>query len=209
MNRRHSQLGFTLLEVLIAVAIFALISTATFLMLQQTLKTSDSFETSAENLVELQRAYRLFQQDISQSVPRSIRDEFGDVAPAFIVEEDGWGPALELTRAGRPNPLNLARSTMQRVRYFINDNTLYRRTWKQLDRAPQAAYQDQIVLKSLTAWHLRIREGDEWIESWPSQSELSKQSIPLAIEITLSMTNDTDLRWLFSMSQVSSGEPEQ
>lgn len=196
---KTTQSGFTLLEILIAVAIFALVSTATFTMLQQTLKTGEMFDDKAADLVELQRTHRLFQQDLSQAVPRTIRDEFGDSLAAMMTEDISWGMALELTRTGLSNPLNKNRSSLQRVRYFFDGENLVRRVWKHLDRAPEAEYQDQIVLSQLEKWQFRVLSDQKWLDSWPSGSEGSTTTLPNAIEVKLVLKNDRAFRWLFSV----------
>jgi len=95
-NRKLTQAGFTLLEVLMAIAIFALVATAAFSMLQQTLKSGEHFDLKASQLAELQRTHRLLQQDIKQVIARPVRDQFGELLPAVMSEEMGEGLAVEL-----------------------------------------------------------------------------------------------------------------
>lgn len=199
MKKKQSQQGFTLLEILIAVAIFALVSTATFSMLQQTIKSGERFDNKAAYLVELQRAHRLLQQDFSQVVPRTVRDEFGDVLPAVMSEDESWGTSIELTRTGRPNPLNKPRSHLLRLRYLFDGDNLIRRTWKSLDRAAGAEYQDQIVLTDVKKWQIRFLSDKEWLASWPSDSEGAEIDLPSAFEIQLEVEGEREFRWLFSV----------
>ena len=199
MSFTSSQRGFTLLEVLIAVAIFALVSSATFTMLQQTIKASEQFDDKAAYLVELQRTHRLLQQDFMQAIPRTVRDEFGDVLPAVMSEDMNWGTAIELTRTGRANPLAKARSDLLRLRYFFNGEQLIRRTWKRLDRAPQAEFQEQIVLDNVKTWQVRFLAGEQWLDMWPINVDGSANDLPSAIEVNLSLSNDREFRWLFAV----------
>ena len=199
MSFTSSQRGFTLLEVLIAVAIFALVSSATFTMLQQTIKASEQFDDKAAYLVELQRTHRLLQQDFMQAIPRTVRDEFGDVLPAVMSEDMNWGTAIELTRTGRANPLAKARSDLLRLRYFFNGEQLIRRTWKRLDRAPQAEFQEQIVLDNVKTWQVRFLAGEQWLDMWPINVDGSANELPSAIEVNLSLSNDREFRWLFAV----------
>ena len=200
MNTISSQKGFTLLEILISVAIFALVSTATFSMLQQTIRTGEAFDTKSSSLVELQRAHRLLQQDFSQVVPRTIRDEFGDVSDAVMSDDMSWGTAVEVTRTGRPNPLNKARSNLIRLRYFFDGDKLIRRTWKRLDRAPGAEFQDQLILAGVENWQVRFLSGKQWVETWPDKAvEDGGSALPNAFEIKLTMATEREFRWLFSV----------
>lgn len=207
MSSLSTQRGFTLLEVLIAVAIFSLISTATFTMLQQTIKAGEQFDTKATYLVALQRTHRLLQQDFIQTVPRTIRDEFGDMLPAVMTEDMAWGRAIELTRTGRPNPLGKARSDLLRLRYFFDGEQLIRRTWKSIDRAPNAQFQDQVILSDVKTWQIRFLEGEQWIDTWPSDIEGSEDDLPSAIEVSLSVANDREFRWLFVVVPTLKAEP--
>jgi len=209
MTNFISQRGFTLLEILIAVAIFSLVSTATFSMLQQTIKASDVFDDKASYLVELQRAQRLLQQDFSQVVARTVRDQYGDVLPAVMSENMSWGTAIEVSRTGRANPLGKPRSNVLRLRYFFDGEKVIRRTWKQLDRAPEAEYLDQVVLKSVKTWQVRFLNSDkQWRDSWPEDLEGTKTTLPNAFEIKLSLDNDREFRWLFSVfSQIALQQP--
>lgn len=199
MRQSSSQAGFTLLEILVAVAIFALVSTATFSMLQQTIKSGEQFDNNAAYLVELQRAHRLLQQDFSQVMPRTIRDEHGDLLPAVMSEDVNWGTAVELTRTGRPNPLNKPRSQLLRLRYFFDGDKLIRRTWKGLDRAPEAEFQDQLVLKNVKTWQVRFLSENQWLASWPSETEGAEVDLPNAFEIKLTVKDDREFRWVFSV----------
>lgn len=199
MNHFSLQRGFTLLEILIAVAIFSLVSTATFSMLQQTIRASKVFDDKANYLVELQRLKRLLEQDFIQVVPRAIRDEYGDVLPAVMSENMRGSAAIELSRTGRANPLAKPRSDLLRLRYFFDGDKLVRRTWQQLDRAPQAKYLDQIMLDNVQSWQVRFLSNGQWLESWPAELNSSKTELPNAFEVKLVLSNERVFRWLFSV----------
>jgi general secretion pathway protein J len=204
MSNLRSQHGFTLLEILIAVAIFALVSTATFSMMQQTIKASDVFNSKSDDLVTLQRAHRLLHNDFSQVIARPIRDQYGDKQPAVISEVESWGTAIELTRTGRVNPLLKARSDLLRVRYFFDGERIIRRTWKHADRAPEAEYLDQVVLDKITSWQIRFLSNNEWLEAWPDVSG-STTVLPGAFDVRFTIADRGEFRWLFDV--FSQGKP--
>ncbi len=197
MGFLKKQTGFTLLEVLIAVAIFALVSAATFSMLQQTLTSGEVFDRKITAVNNLKYTYRVIQEDISQIVSRPIRDEFGDSSPMLLSEEMDWGVGIELTRTGRRNPLAKPRSNMQRVRYYFNGKSLVRRTWKNLDRAPGANFTDRIILNNVASWQVQFLSDNGWLDEWPV--ETTPQGLPQAIEFKLSLRDETTFRWLFSV----------
>lgn len=192
----HKQLGFTLLEVLLAVAIFALVASASFMMLQQTLKAGDIFERKSDDLATLQRAYRVLQTDLSQPMNRAVQDEYGDSLPAVMTESMSWGMALELTVAGRRNPLDKPRSNLQRVRYFFDGDNLVRRTWSRLDRAPEPVMSDQILISNVKTWQLRFLVNSNWADEL---QYVDGESLNLqAIEVEIGLDNERTFGWLFS-----------
>ena len=72
------QRGFTLLEVLIAIAIFALLAMATYRMLDSVLQTDRGQRQQEQRLRELTRAMAAFERDLLQVRTRPIRDPLGD-----------------------------------------------------------------------------------------------------------------------------------
>ena len=72
------QRGFTLLEVLIAIAIFALLAMATYRMLDSVLQTDRGQRQQEQRLRELTRAMAAFERDLLQVRARPIRDPLGD-----------------------------------------------------------------------------------------------------------------------------------
>src|SRR5690625_440889 len=114
-RRRHN--GFTLLELLIALSIFALVSVIVFTGLQSSLDSRERTNLRADRLIEVQRALNCLRQDLEQAVPRAIRDQMGDFDPknAFQQTLDG----IAFTRGGRSNPLGLERSSLERLGYSL------------------------------------------------------------------------------------------
>jgi len=114
---RHDS-GFTLLELLVALAIFALLSVMAYAGLSTVLTANQVLETNMERLTEIQRSVTFLSRDIRQTVDRTIRDTYGDNKQPLIgaSEFDTLGtPVIELTRTGYANPLGAKRSFLQRV----------------------------------------------------------------------------------------------
>lgn len=142
------QRGFTLLEVLVAMAIFAVLGLMSGQMLTRIVKVHEVAITRGDQLGELQRAMQIMQRDVLEMTSRSVRDEMGDPIPVIRV---GTDIVLELTRSGWRNPLRQRRSELQRVAYQVRDETLYRYYWNVLDRAEDSAPAEQELLHHVTA----------------------------------------------------------
>lgn len=196
--------GFTLLELLIAIAIFALLGLGTYRMLDSVLRSDASTREHELQLRELVRAMAAFERDLSQAAPRPVRDPFGEPRPALLGEE-GEAPALELSRLGWRNPLGRPRAGLQRVRWQLSGEQWQRHYWNVLDQAQDSQPQVQQALEGVTRLQLRYLDGDgAWHASWPPEGggEKSLQALPQALELVLEHRRHGELRRLLRLPDV-------
>ena len=169
---RKSQ-GFTLLEVMIAVAIFSLLAMGTYRMLSTVLKTDEVTRQHERDLRELSRAFASLDRDINQTLNRSVRDAYGDERATLLGElgaSDG-NAALEFSRNGWRNPLGGARAQVQRVRWRLAGEKLERLYWNVLDQAVDSQPRVQKVLDGVQSLELRfLDDKGQWQEQWPPAS---------------------------------------
>lgn len=123
--------GFTLVEMLIVFAIFALMGVMASQLVSRVLSNHQTLSVRGDRLVEVQRAMQIIQRDVLQLNPRGIRDQLGDPAEPVLIGADGL---MEFTRAGWRNPLAQNRAELQRVAYVTQDGALFRAYWSVLDR---------------------------------------------------------------------------
>jgi len=111
--------GFTLLEVLIAVSITAMIGVASTQLLSNVIDSKQASEVRSEQLVSLQRFNMVVSRDIEQLINRSIRDEYGDKQASLLLDSGDF--PIEFTRAGwRNSPVSRdPRAELQRVAYRL------------------------------------------------------------------------------------------
>jgi general secretion pathway protein J len=202
--RHHS--GFTLLELLVAVAILAVIGVSSYRLLAGTISTRDRAMEHDQGLMQLQKAMGTLQRDLEQTVPRPIRDEFGDNQPALYFPKEN---TVDLTRTGWRNPLGEARSDMVRVRYAVEDGHLRRYYWDQLDRMPGAQPHGSELLDKVKDFQLRAMDASgNWSGIWPpvSQTQHANEQAPLpaAVEVTFTVAPYGNLRRVFRIAGGSS-----
>ena len=164
--------GFTLLEVVVAIAILA----GMFVVALETFRAaSDGRERLADEAVRLesrQRALTFLTLDFEQLVARPVRDALGDYQPALMSLDNG----VALTRLGWANPFDLrSRSQMQRVEYQLIDNQLLRRYWPALDTMTGTEPVESVLLEDVDSIQVRFlfqpSNGDMgWQEIWPDPS---------------------------------------
>ncbi len=204
--------GFTLLEVLIALAIFAAISVMAYGGLNFVIKMRDRVGERSEQLAELQKALTIMSRDITQAVRRGIRDEFGDTVPALVAGSGGYGRIMALTRAGWPNPTGRPRSFLQRVAYGIDDDQLIRYSWPVLDRPQGMEPQKGVLLTGVKAFKVRFLDlNGQWHRQWPPLSARNgpKDLMPKGIEVTLETQVWGEITRLFPIAAAADPAPQQ
>jgi general secretion pathway protein J len=206
-NRRTRETGFTLLEVLVAVGIFALFSAMAYGGLLHMLDTRDRLETEREFWRGLGLSFVQMADDLSQARERTIRDAYGNPLPALRgqpVDSRALGePSLEFTRGGRTVLGNVAYSDLQRIGYRLRDGSLWRLTWPALDRPPASEPHEQLLLEHVDDLRLRFyAPGGGWVDQWPAvnQPPDNLRNLPGAVEMTLTITGRGQFVRLFRVN---------
>lgn len=163
--------GFTLVELLVSIFIFAIMAGGMYLVFNNYAKVKEITDRDSARLAELQRAFTFIQRDIGFIVPRPIKDEYGgdERSPALISN----GDEIEFTRNGWNSPrfLQRKRSELQRVAYRFEEGNLIREYWYVLDRAPDTQSRKLDLLTDLKelSFQFYYRAGStvENGTSWP------------------------------------------
>lgn len=183
---KPSAKGFTLLELVVAIGVFAVLSALAYGGLNSILRASTHTQEASAAMRDLQLAMSIIQQDLSQITARPVRDEFGEQQAALIAQT-GADELIRFTRRGWRNPTQRPRSTLQRVTYRLEDKTLLRQYWQQLDLAPNPQSISLPLLDGIEEASLQFRNADgESTDSWPPLGDGdASSSLPRAIEIHL------------------------
>jgi general secretion pathway protein J len=197
--------GFTLLELLIAITIFAILATFVYSGLKIILDTEHQTSLYSQRIANLQLGLNLIQRDIEQLVNRPIRDQYGDQQPAL--ESGGIsGILFELTRDGFANPMQLSRSNLQRVGYVYEENTLYRLSWPALDRPRESEPHRKKLIGDITSLELvfydsALQKKREWPPRTTGGNDEDPRILPAAIELKMELEDWGTIRRLFRAQQ--------
>ncbi len=200
------QKGFTLLELLIASIIFAIMAIMAYGGLDNVLENSKSSQQALKRLQQIQQSISVLNRDLSQIIPRAIRDEYGNTQP-YLSAGNNLDYLIEFTRGGRVNPANLLRSSLLRVAYRFEDEKLIRLQWQQLDRAQGIEPKQTTLINNIENIKLRfLDDSGEWREQWPplnTNTENTQATTiikPTAIEIILELKDWGEIRRLYAMN---------
>ena len=164
------QQGFTLIEVLVALAITAFVAAAAYAGISAVLDGAGQLRSVAQRTEALERALGFLDRDLRQFVDRPVRDEFGEEQPALSGGPLAYFP-LSLTRDGWYNTQQLPRSDLQRVHYYLEEGALWLRA-TDLPRALGFRLEDRglcsgdvcVPLPADGGW-LRERNGVTWFDA--------------------------------------------
>ena len=197
--------GFTLIEVLIAMAIFAVISAMTFQGLQTSMMVQQRAEQRSSELNDIQLVMTLLLDDFLNITRRPILPALGeDRLPAFQEDSDEYTKTdsyyceVSFSRAGL-EPGGLIRSGIHRVAYCQQEDKLYRLSWPVLDRAQDSQPVVSILLENVVSFDVRhywssAREQDQnsraYLESLPTNE--GDEGTGIEVELVLKDQNDAE-----------------
>jgi general secretion pathway protein J len=184
--------GFTLVELLVAIFVFAIVSAIAMGGYNELVKQSDIASAGAARTRNVQAAVQRLVLDFTSLEPRPVREPLGDsVQPALKSDARSEEIIAELTHSGWSNPAGVPRSTLQRVSYRLEDKKLLREYWVVLDRTLSGEPQSAELIDRVERIGLRFMDGNRsWHEQWPPlgySAPDAPQLRPIAVEITLEL----------------------
>lgn len=197
MSKQLSR-GFTLLEVLVALAIFALVSLMAFRGLTMMLDTREQVTQQGQKWQDLSRLYVRLQQDLSRVVYRPIRNTWGTEVAAVVGEPNPIGEddaLFAFTRMGLAGQTGRMQG-LQRFGYRLRGDKIQMLSWASLDQAPRTHPMVDDVLsgvESLKALYLGSAGG--WHDHWPITNQ--PPIPPAAIKLNVVLTTGERIEWLF------------
>lgn len=169
--------GFTLVELLVAVLVFGLLAASAYGGLNALSAAVGAQRDRSLAFAGLQRAVATLDSDLRQLVSRRGRDRDGRLLPVLA----GDSQILLGRRAGRVNPAELPRSELQQFEWRLEQNALVRRSWPEVDSAPDSPPTGRTDFAQITAIDFRFRDSSgTWHRRWPASNP--PQLLPSAVE---------------------------
>lgn len=186
----RAQRGLTLIELVIAIGVFALFSAMAYGALDRIMSQHDRLESEQLFWRTLSLVFLRVDEDMAQARPRRVRDIDGNLVPSLRGQPTDTRAlaeaTLEFTRGGVIDLGAGGNAVLQRVGYRLQDNQLIRLSWSVLDRGPQSKPTEAVLLKDVEAFSVRfLGPNDEWLEEWPVEGVANE--LPRGVELTLKL----------------------
>lgn len=207
---RTGQRGLTLIELLIAVGILAVLALLASTLLGTSLDNQAHLRSSSRSLEELGLSITLLRRDMEQMLNRDGRDEYGTRQSSPLLSfAEGELYQLEFTRDGRRQlPGEGFGSSLERIRYGLEDKQFVRYSATVPDPVNATEWRKQKMMDGITGIKFSFYSQGKWHREWPPSSvglAPSGEGLPLAVSLRL----DTE-RWgvVDIMAQIAGGDSE-
>ena len=188
-SRHHA--GFTLFEMLIAVALFALMAVLAYGGLDRVIAARTAVEEDAARWRDLEALFARLQGDLGAVVQRSVLNEFGTTEPGFqgaqvLVGQDA--AHLWLVRSSADGP-------PRRVGYRFKDGNLELLQWAVLDQPPRARPTVTRLWKGLKNFKVQYLSGSSWVPVWPTSTQAqATNDLPRALEVSVTLEDGIEVK---------------
>ncbi len=192
--------GFTLLEMLVAIAIFAIVGAIAYTGLDHAMDIRTQLKTVRGLWEARGLAYYRLENDLSQARGRPVRDGAGTLVPAFMVRQMGRGVRLNFTTGGTAPLTSAPRSDLRRVDYTVKHGALIWRRWPVLDRAPGEHRVKEVLLRGVRSFRVDIlTPSGLYVPTWPVAGQPAAE--PSLVKVVVTLKNGRHLRWLFAVGR--------
>ncbi len=194
MKASHQTQGYTLIEVMIALAIFAILGMISVGVLSHAIETKKRLSNTIEPIQAVLLSETLITQDFAQSVNRTLLTESLKRVPAF----SGAPDVVSFTRGGfmLTNTSNSKESTLRHITLRCEGDMLIRESWPGIDKFDATPPQTQVLFQGIRGCHFSFLDAEK---TWTDAFESAKTPFPLAVKLELNLKSLGPLSLIFKL----------
>lgn len=191
--------GFTLVELLVAIAIFAVLSALGWKIFDYLIKTKERNQQHELQIFELQDAYQIILRDSLQLIPMTANIN-GQIRPAFSLSDT----SLQFSKAGVSDPLKEGLAPYERIeyRYVPSEKMVYRLKYRSLNITNNEQPESSVLLKNVDQFRITVLNPqilNQWPEAGADLSQpTSMQRLPRGLKIDV-QRSDVNYEWIFPL----------
>jgi general secretion pathway protein J len=197
-NNKHS--GFTLIELMVAIMIFAIITVISYRTLSALIATKDGVETAQAKWGGISKTMNQMSVYCNRIIPLTVLDVDGSMMPAVLGKSKLTGnfdSQLEMTTSGFIGDLAYGSTPPKRIGFRYANGKLFLVIWPVLNRAPNTKPDLILLSNQIASFKIKYLYQDrQWYDTWPLN--LSSYAItPLAIKMYIKMNSgeEIDRQW--------------
>lgn len=194
MSNKTKIKGFTLIELMVAIAIFAVLAALGWKIFDYLSKVKDRNAMHEQNLGQLQQAYQQIQRDTLQTIP--VTASLGQqILPALQLENQ----RISFSKTGMTDPLKQGIASFERIEYVYNaqDKKLYRLKYANLNLSEAAQPLSSVLLNDVDQYQISVLNPNEG-DRWPDENAFNERQLPRGMKIKV-MIRDVEYEWVFSL----------
>ncbi|EPF74304.1 type II secretion system minor pseudopilin GspJ [Acinetobacter rudis] len=190
--------GFTLVELLVAIAIFAILSALGWQTFDHIVKIKERNATHEENLAQLQEAYQQIQRD-SLQIAAVVAGNTEKPQAALVLQNQN----LSFSKSGVIDPLQQKKAPTERIEYQYNaqDKKLYRLKYTYIHSARDQQPVSSVLLSRVDQLQINVLNPtalDHWPDMIDPNDQLALRRLPRGLSIKFSI-DDVEYEWIFDL----------
>jgi general secretion pathway protein J len=184
---RHLVRGLTLIELMVALAVFAVLGTLTYRGTSQMLASHSAIERELTRWREIGRALHIIESELMQVVAPSLHADNPDAQP---LRWPGAGGNRELEVLGMAGG-----GMIERIAFRHIDNRI---DWvRRADALPDAPIETDVLIEQVAGLSVRFLADGRWFDTWPRTG--SSAALPRAVEIRLDLPDQGAITRLYAL----------
>ena len=194
------QAGFTLIEVLVAISVFAIIAALSFAALSQYIRVSEGLEARQQQITRIQTAISRLERDMRYAVDRTVRAEVGWAEPGLVVDNP-YGLDGEFIRVTTVEPdfRHPGAGRVQRVAWHIDSGVLYRSAWPVLDWSSPPEVTPAVMLDDVSTSVVQLFLWTRELGLQPFSPIGNEDQFPSGVSVTLEFDSGASLTRTFDL----------
>ncbi len=190
---KHPGTGFSLIELLVAVAVFALASALAWAGLSAVTDTRQHLALEQKDFAAVQRSVDFLARDLATAVDRPVRAGPGGRRPGLVGDQG----RIAFTRMGIASELQSTASALERVVWFVDNKALVRGRYAVLDRPDDSGLIQRHMDEQIRGFELRyLDHAGNWVRRWPpaDRKNADPAALPRAVEFRIRFESMGEIR---------------